>query len=188
MKKLAVALAVVSIGISVVFLLIKQHNPLNSLLFEAVRENDVVRTLELIKGGASLSAKDTAGQNPLHSAVYHGHYEVAQILIVNGADINARDNRGGTAVHWAVLNVDSRNLNLLIKSGAKVDEVDKFDMTPLNWAVAENKYNNVKILLAAGANPKRKNSKGKTPYDYAKRKGNKGIIDLFEKGVLSIKR
>ena len=31
---------------------------------------------------------------PLHQAAWHGHEEIAELLIANGADLNAKDKNG----------------------------------------------------------------------------------------------
>lgn len=154
-------------------------SPKNEKLFAAVRANDIAQVEISVKQGASLDARDNAGQTPLHSAVYHGYTEIAAFLIEHGADINAQDNRGGTPLHWATIHPEPNNTVLLMQSGANPNITDNFDMTPLNWAVSKGNARNVKALLEMGADASIKNSRGKMAIDYARELKNKEIVSLL---------
>ena len=48
-----------------------------------------------------MKAGDERKQTALHYAAWHGHVDVAKVLIQNGADVNAVDKNKSTALHWA---------------------------------------------------------------------------------------
>jgi ankyrin repeat protein len=157
--------------------------PKNEQLFAAVRANDLPQVETSVKQGASLDARDDAGQTPLHSAVYRGYTEIAEFLISKNADINVKDNRGGTPLHWAAIQPEPNNTVLLMQSGSNPNITDNFEMTPLNWAVSKGNARNVKALLEMGADASIKNSRGKMAIDYARELKNREIVGLLEKAA-----
>ena len=51
----------------------------------------------------------------LHEAAYHGHKEIAELLIAAGADVNAKIENGGTPLDYAY----GETADLLRKHGGK---------------------------------------------------------------------
>ncbi|MCE3232280.1 MAG: uncharacterized protein K0R98_537 [Rickettsiaceae bacterium] len=162
------------------WLTLSHTSPLSEKLFQAVRANDINTVKSLVTQGADLDTRDSAGQTPLHSALYHGYTDIAAFLIEKGSDLEIKDNRGGTPLHWAAINSSADNTLLLLKHEANPNVTDKFEMTPLNWAVAKGNAANVKALLENGADKTLKNSRGKTALDYAKERKYTDIMKLLE--------
>ena len=48
-----------------------------------------------------MNATDRRGWTPLHSTVYWGHNEIAELLLANGAQVNAKAGNGRTPLDWA---------------------------------------------------------------------------------------
>lgn len=84
-----------------------------------------------------VSAKDNAGQTPLHTAAAASNKRIAELLIAKGADVNARDNGGNTALHRAV---GVEICELLINNGAQVNGKNNIGRTPLLDLVVSSWY------------------------------------------------
>ena len=75
-----------------------------------------------------LNEKYNNGWTPLHSASYHGHLEVVELLISEaksmGVDIlNEKDNYGRSPLHSASRNGRVKVVELLISYGADYSEI-----------------------------------------------------------------
>ena len=70
-------------------------------LCNAIKNNDIQKTRELISRGAAINAKNSNGRTPLMEAAVRGYTETAKFLIGVGADINAKSNKGETALSLA---------------------------------------------------------------------------------------
>jgi len=64
---------------------------------------------------------------------FHGHIEVAQVLLAAGADLNTT-NRDGTPLHFAAYKGRAEVAQILLAAGADVNVRDKFGCTPLDLA------------------------------------------------------
>jgi ankyrin repeat protein len=73
---------------------------LDDALLQAVQSGNVERVRALIAKGASVNAKDSLGNTPLHYASQNWSVECMEILLSNGADVNAR-NAGGQNKDWS---------------------------------------------------------------------------------------
>lgn len=74
-----------------------------SLILSAVKKDDLAKLETLEKYGANLSACDTDGRTPLHTAARDGRLATVEFLLVKGASIHARDRSGNTPLMSAVL-------------------------------------------------------------------------------------
>lgn len=55
----------------------------------------------LLQQGVDVNIRGRDGHTPLHSACWHGHVEVANILLINGADIRIKTHdEGETCIQW----------------------------------------------------------------------------------------
>lgn len=72
-------------------------------LLEAVQKGDMRGVESSLKRGASLSARTSLWETPLHLAVAIGNEKVVAFLIERKADLNERDTFGQTPLHIAVV-------------------------------------------------------------------------------------
>ena len=87
----------------------------------------------LLDLGFSPGDRNGLGEQPLHTAAYHGNAEVVRLLIDAGAELDARDARfDGTPLAYAT-----------VGSGERAGR-------PGNWAET------VRLLIEAGACPRRR--------------------------------
>lgn len=83
-----------------------------SALHEAAGSNDIQTATRLLAIG--FNANSMIGRTPLHEAAFHGHIEMAELLIANGADISTRDqHHQATPIGWAEYNDQSDMIRLL---------------------------------------------------------------------------
>ena len=118
---------------------------------EAAKESARLR-LQLIEllldAGASIEARDSEGQTPLHTAVEASRSAtVVEALLDSGADINATDDAGRTPLHIAVdipLSWVEGVVELLLDRGADIGAVDDEGQTPCQ--LAHYSYNQLEGL------------------------------------------
>jgi hypothetical protein len=70
-------------------------------LHQAARDGDLARVVELVNGGADIDERDHNGSTPLMLAMYHGHADVARLLVERGSDPAVVDLGGRNARDWA---------------------------------------------------------------------------------------
>ena len=113
-------------------------------LHDAVKNDDDLLALTLIKNGASPDAKDINGMTPLH---YAHSRKIVKILIDAGADIEARDNSGATPLFAAVLRNENVVIRALYDFGANINATNFTKKTPYMLA-KEWKNSNAADFLA----------------------------------------
>ena len=79
----------------------------------------------------------TFGGTPLHCAAYHGHKDVAELLLANKAEVNATNNQGETPLHWAAMMGHKDVVELLLANKADVNAKDNQRHTPLHFAASQ---------------------------------------------------
>lgn len=110
----------------------------------------------LIENGSNINLKDSENRLPLHYAVMHGNYEIAELLIQNRSEVNVPDRGDGpkdvgkTPLHYAVMNFE------------KISESQQ--------EKKEKCLNIIKLLIKNGADPYRRDDDGIIPAqkDYIK--------------------
>jgi hypothetical protein len=70
-------------------------------LHRAASDGELARVMELVDAGADLDARDHNGSTPLMLAMYHGHTDVARLLVERGSDLAVVDLGGRNARDWA---------------------------------------------------------------------------------------
>lgn len=114
--------------------------------------------------------KNENGQTPLITAIVHGHFKVAAVLLQHDARVNVVDCAGLTAIdkaHPIVMSIDktlpkkpnasyrpSREFGWVAVAKDSGDGAKLNYLPPLHFAVQNGHARLVKLLLTAGANPR----------------------------------
>jgi hypothetical protein len=97
----------------------------------------------LVRNGANVDARNSAGSTALHfaaggvlvSKLYRGSPAVVAYLLDHGADVNAHNDTGTTPLMAAVYNANVESVRILLAHGADVNMRSQYDpnmiMTPL---------------------------------------------------------
>ena len=145
---------------------------------------DVSAMRFLLDHGESLSS---LGENHgLHSAAFHGHWQLCEFLIEQGADVNKdAEDSGETPLHAALCtprrSAHDLVLRVLLARGADPHRVTKPGATtgafmrdcrtkgetPLHRAAAFGSEDTIDLLLGAGAAREAKDVNGDTPLSWA---------------------
>jgi ankyrin repeat protein len=129
--------------------------------------DDPAAVLRSLRAGADPDERDSAGNTPLHAAVWPANLEVAWCLLAHGADPGARNHRGVPVLHEAVRRGRREMAMLLAGSGAAVDDHAGDDgSTPLHWAAKAGWTDFVRLLLGRGADVDAADSTGRTPLQW----------------------
>lgn len=117
-------------------------------LFSLARSGDISRVMEFLDSnpGVDRNHKNHKGYSPLMLSVYHGHYEVSELLLTNGADPNSSDLSGNTILMGAAFKGDVDLIKLLVLHGAKKELKNQSGMTAEEWASAFGRQNALSIL------------------------------------------
>jgi len=147
----------------------------------ATCEGDIEAVKKHLAKGADVNAKDGDGYTPLHSAVYYGHKEIAELLIAEGADVNAKGGGEWTPLHNAALGGHKEIVELLIANGVDVNAKDKDGLTPLIQSAIEGQKEVAELLISKGADVNARNKKGGTALGWAYAGNHTGTADLLRK-------
>ena len=132
----------------------------------------------LYHNGSSIDPRGRHGNSPLHSAVYYGDLEMAQILLRYRLDINAQNDLGFTPLHFisykdrdAQRHLESRGTvaRTLLVRGADVMIQNKDRDTPLHLASQRDDVEVIHVLLEYGVDMTAQNKDGETPLHLASR-------------------
>ena len=101
------------------------NDNINSLLLDAVAEQDLIAVKTLIKAGADVNAKnEPSGDTPLHYAASTGQTDTMEILLKAGADVNAKNESGFLPLHMAAYAGNIKVIKMLIDKGANIHSKD----------------------------------------------------------------
>lgn len=158
-----------------------------SLLWDAISNNDLGKAKTLIDLGADVNERNRYGNPLIHHAVSSGNSELVELLISKGADVNAKGQFDRVALHYA----NKKGMaKILLVRGATVDAPTNFGETPLHWAAqGVNGFGKqvdlvdfADVLIAHGADVNRKTGEGrsyKTPLNYAAESNNLPVARLL---------
>ncbi len=98
----------------------------------AVRSGSREALSELLRRGASVSARDAAGRTALHDAAAADAVDEVGVLLGAGADVRSRDNAGETPLHVAAAAGALAAMEELLSGGADVLMRNDVGETPLD--------------------------------------------------------
>ncbi len=138
---------------------------------------------ELVAAGADVNAGASEfNYTPLHSAVYNGDVECAQMLVKAGADLNAIETmEGETPLGKSIVRRHHDIAKLLIAAGANPSITRRKDaIAPLMAAVILDNAELARLLLDAGADTQAVDALNFTALNIAQYHKNAAIIKLLE--------
>lgn len=94
---------------------------LAGLVFDAARAGDAEGIRRYLDAGVPVNLTNSAGDNLVMLASYHGHAAVTALLVERGADVNARNDRGQTPLAGAAFKGYAEVFRLLLDAGADPD-------------------------------------------------------------------
>ena len=142
-----------------------------TLLMQAAYRGDDQMVHELIRAGASATAKNKKLQTALHLAISStnrraqgkGHSSIVKALIEAGADVNGQDEDGTTPLMQAACGYDDQMVHELIRAGASVTAMSKQQkQRALHIACKEGHSSVIKALVEAGADVNGQDEDGRT--------------------------
>jgi len=99
------------------------------------------------------------GFHPIHYAVYAGHFELVELLILKGANLNAETSAGVTPLFFAAQQGHQKIVQFLLQKGAKASTVDHiYGLSAIDVAASEEIANFMKSFCDSGSSiivPKR---------------------------------
>ncbi len=132
----------------------------------------------MFEKGAKLKS-DQYYQPLINVALDKNHLDIAKLLVENDDDVNSKLDNGDTILHLAISKFAFDIISILIAKGADVNLTDSKGETPLSIAVRNSDIKTVELLLRNNANPDIKENYGKPAIYYAKKQGQKDILNLL---------
>lgn len=155
----------------------------SSIIFEAVKNNDVKQVRSLLDQKADPNSVDEDGDHLLMYAALYSSVDCMQLLIEKGSSVNAKNKIDETALMWSVH--DPAKMKLLIQHGADINAKAKTGNTPLLIAsIGHGKYEAVNMLIEKGADVFAMNNKKENALIRASQFGDTSTISLLlNKGI-----
>ncbi|KAK3954393.1 hypothetical protein QBC32DRAFT_368602 [Pseudoneurospora amorphoporcata] len=120
----------------------KQRLQAGTDIYQAIKQNNSIKAIELYQNHAALNPKDNRGRTPLHAAAELGRDEILLFLLdQKGLNLDATDIQGYTALHLATLNHHPNCVFYLLERGANAQLVDGNGHLPSFYASGEIKRN-----------------------------------------------
>ncbi|KAK6047246.1 ankyrin repeat protein [Cooperia oncophora] len=135
---------------------------------------------ELCSSFVVLDSADSRGCTALHHAAYHGHIEVAELLLKAGINMAAVDKLGRTAMHSMACGGSLGMLAVLREAGASITVRDFHGRTVAHYSAMASQMDLLAALLRIDKNfINARDNDGYTPLHYAVQNGqNVKTIDL----------
>lgn len=138
----------------------------------------------LMCAGADKFLKDNLGQTALDYAIYHKHFQSAEMLARAGVQFDKMLSNGNLLVEESIVNGYTNLADALIQHLDDVNLTDAYANSLLHQAVLYNRKEVVLSLLEKNAQIDILNGKGETPLMWAIQEKNKELASLLiEKGA-----
>jgi len=131
-------------------------------LFDAVRDNSLLRVRQALTANADPNAANRFGETPVFRASWLGQVEIVRALLQGGANPNKTDCKGSTPLSFTSC---VRTVKVLLEAGADPNAADCFGNTPLHAASWSSELTVAMVLHQAGADLYARNIHGETPLD-----------------------
>lgn len=128
------------------------QNMNDSLLYQAVLNNDTTTIKDLVSKGANVNFIKQQGWvkiNLLITAVNKQNTEAVRILLQNGADVNWEDGFNTTALMYSASNGNIPIIKYLLDNGADIKHKDKQGIDAISTAKQAKHKDVIKLLEAA---------------------------------------
>ncbi|QJR82865.1 ankyrin repeat domain-containing protein [Alteromonas pelagimontana] len=122
-------------------------------LFQVVRAGETARIKGLLAMGLVPNLRDSKGDSLLMLASYHGHAEMADLLLKHGADPELANDRCQTPLAGAAFKGDIAMARLLLQHGADANGRIPGGKTPIMFAAMFDRADMIDLLLEHGADP-----------------------------------
>ena len=142
---------------------------IDSMFFNAVKNEQWFKARALIFAGTNINAKDNDNKAPIHYAAEHGNKDFISLLIENGADVNAVDNSNSTALHLNAFYGNDINITrLLVGKGANVNAKNDNGWTPLHYTAKQGNKDIISFLIENGADVNAADNSNFTPIKFSR--------------------
>jgi len=162
-------------------------------LLIALERDNLVKIKSICKKGIDLTQPITIGQEYdledydqtsilFYAIRTHASIEAIEVLLEYGVDINEIDEDGLSAIDIAIKFKREDVVKLCIKKGMNINNTNrKSGINPLILASCFNNISMVELLLENGADINSKDKYGMSAKDYAKKLGQKKMLDFLDK-------
>ena len=127
-------------------------------------------------------------QTVLYAAINSNDEELVKKLLDRGANPNQADSEGSLPLAETVIGpgINLEIVKMMLDKGANPNAQEKNKATPLIYiasntqTTAQNRQDIVKMMLEKGADKSIKDEKGNTAFAWAKKNGNKEILEMLK--------
>jgi ankyrin repeat protein len=148
----------------------------NFYLFDAADLGCLTLVTQLLESGASVKAKDRAGNTAFMLSARKGHRKVSELLHTRGSDPHAQNLLGSNALIMAAAHNRYKSVKQLLNIGIDANLSDGKALSALIVAAYSGNLRIVDMLLEAGADTMTIDVTGKTAMVYASARGYLNIV------------
>lgn len=159
---------------------------------QAIANDSLAKMKSLLEAGADIAKPILIGEeydldeydeiSPLFYAIRkHASIEMIELLVTHGADIYAVDRDGVSALDIAIKFKHKEVVKFCVDKGIDPNQTKrKSGILPLMLASCFNDLEMLALLIEAGADLNAKDRSGATAKDYAKKLGQKQVVEFLE--------